>query len=90
VVLKGDNSTGEFYSIAVTNNPQADTGTKMIHLGKTLNQRLFQREFLPEDLKIVTVVLVRISPNADNARNFSQCDFVNGNNCGAHTFFIDQ
>jgi Fe-S cluster assembly protein SufB len=68
----------------VTNFQQADTGTKMIHLG-TLNQRLFQRNFCGRSQNSYSG-LVRISPNADNARNFSQCDsLLMGNNCGAHT-----
>jgi Fe-S cluster assembly protein SufB len=75
VVLKGDNSVGEFYSIAVTNNfQQADTGTKMIHLGKNTKSTIISKG-------------IQISPRADNARNFSQCDsLLMGNSCGAHTF----
>jgi Fe-S cluster assembly protein SufB len=74
-ILKGDNSVGEFYSIAVTNNfQQADTGTKMIHLGKTLQIDHYFQGISAGRSQNSYRGLVRISPNADNARNFSQCD----------------
>ena len=87
-VLKGDNSVGEFYSIAVTNNfQQADTGTKMIHLGKNTKSTIISKGISAGKSQNSYRGLVRISANADNARNFSQCDsLLMGNNCGAHTF----
>jgi len=87
-VLKGDNSVGEFYSIAVTNNyQQADTGTKMIHLGKNTKSTIISKGISAGKSQNSYRGLVRISPNADNARNFSQCDsLLMGNECGAHTF----
>ncbi|MFE3848295.1 Fe-S cluster assembly protein SufB [Flavobacterium sp. LB3P45] len=88
VILKGDNSTGEFYSIAVTNNfQQADTGTKMIHLGKNSKSTIISKGISAGKSQNSYRGLVKIGPNADNARNFSQCDsLLMGNNCGAHTF----
>ena len=66
-----DNSVGEFYSIAVTNNHQyADTGTKMIHIGKTPNLPLFLKEFRQENLIILIVVWLKVMPSAKGARNF--------------------
>ncbi len=87
-ILKGDNSIGEFYSIAVTNNyQQADTGTKMIHLGKNTRSTIISKGISAGKSQNSYRGLVKISPNADNARNFSQCDsLLMGNNCGAHTF----
>ncbi len=87
-VLKGDNSIGEFYSIAVTNNyQQADTGTKMIHLGKNTRSTIISKGISAGKSQNSYRGLVKISPRADNARNFSQCDsLLMGNNCGAHTF----
>lgn len=87
-ILKGDNSVGEFYSIAVTNNfQQADTGTKMIHLGKNTKSTIISKGISAGKSQNSYRGLVRISANADNARNFSQCDsLLMGNNCGAHTF----
>lgn len=87
-VLKGDNSVGEFYSIAVTNNfQQADTGTKMIHLGKNTKSTIISKGISAGKSQNSYRGLVKISPNADNARNFSQCDsLLMGNECGAHTF----
>ena len=87
-VLKGDNSIGEFYSIAVTNNfQQADTGTKMIHLGKNTKSTIISKGISAGKSQNSYRGLVQISKNADNARNFSQCDsLLMGNNCGAHTF----
>ena len=88
VILKGDNSIGEFYSIAVTNNfQQADTGTKMIHLGKNTKSTIISKGISAGKSQNSYRGLVRIGANADNARNFSQCDsLLMGNNCGAHTF----
>ncbi len=88
VILKGDKSIGEFYSIAVTNNfQQADTGTKMIHLGKNTKSTIISKGISAGKSQNSYRGLVRISANADNARNFSQCDsLLMGNNCGAHTF----
>src|SRR3954468_3897713 len=88
VILKGDNSIGEFYSVAVTNNhQQADTGTKMIHLGKNTKSTIISKGISGGFSNNSYRGLVQISPRADNARNFSQCDsLLMGNNCGAHTF----
>ncbi|GAB5398607.1 MAG: Fe-S cluster assembly protein SufB [Aureisphaera sp.] len=87
-VLKGDNSIGEFYSIAVTNNfQQADTGTKMIHLGKNTKSTIISKGISAGKSQNSYRGLVKISSRADNARNFSQCDsLLMGNKCGAHTF----
>ena len=87
-ILKGDNSIGEFYSIAVTNNyQQADTGTKMIHLGKNTKSTIISKGISAGKSQNSYRGLVRIGNNAKNARNFSQCDsLLMGNNCGAHTF----
>ncbi|MEZ4778261.1 MAG: Fe-S cluster assembly protein SufB [Flavobacteriaceae bacterium] len=87
-VLKGDHSIGEFYSIAVTNNfQQADTGTKMIHLGKNTKSTIISKGISAGKSQNSYRGLVKISPRADNARNFSQCDsLLMGNHCGAHTF----
>ena len=88
VILKGDNSVGEFYSIAVTNNyQQADTGTKMIHLGKNTKSTIISKGISAGKSQNSYRGLVKIAANAENARNFSQCDsLLMGNNCGAHTF----
>ena len=87
-ILKGDNSVGEFYSIAVTNNyQQADTGTKMIHLGKNTKSTIISKGISAGKSQNSYRGLVQISSRADNARNFSQCDsLLMGNECGAHTF----
>ncbi len=87
-VLKGDNSIGEFYSIAVTNNfQQADTGTKMIHLGKNTKSTIISKGISAGKSQNSYRGLVQVSPRATNARNFSQCDsLLMGNECGAHTF----
>ena len=87
-ILKGDNSVGEFYSIAVTNNyQQADTGTKMIHLGKNTKSTIISKGISAGKSQNSYRGLVRIGNNAENARNFSQCDsLLMGNSCGAHTF----
>lgn len=87
-ILKGDNSVGEFYSIAVTNNfQQADTGTKMIHLGKNTKSTIISKGISAGKSNNSYRGLVQIGARAENARNFSQCDsLLMGNNCGAHTF----
>ena len=92
VILKGDNSVGEFYSVAMTNNlQQADTGTKMIHLGKNTKSNIVSKGISAGRSNNSYRGLVRISKNAVNARNFSQCDsLLIGDKCGAHTFpYID-
>lgn len=87
-ILQGDNSVGEFYSVAVTNNyQQADTGTKMIHLGKNTKSTIISKGISAGKSNNSYRGLVRISPKAMNARNFSQCDsLLIGDKCGAHTF----
>ena len=86
-ILKGDNSVGEFYSIAITNNyQQADTGTKMIHLGKNTSSRIISKGISAGRANQTYRGLVRISPKAKEARNFTQCDsLLIGDRCGAHT-----
>jgi Fe-S cluster assembly protein SufB len=88
VILKGDHSTGEFYSVAVTNNyQQADTGTKMMHLGKHTKSRIVSKGISAGFSNNSYRGLVHVSKNAKNARNFSQCDsLLLGDKCGAHTF----
>jgi Fe-S cluster assembly protein SufB len=88
VILKGDDSVGEFYSVAVTNNmQQADTGTKMIHLGKNTRSTIISKGISAGKSQNSYRGLVRISKKAQNARNFSQCDsLLMGDRCGAHTF----
>lgn len=87
-ILKGDNSVGEFYSIAVTNHhQQADTGTKMIHIGKNTKSTIISKGISAGKSQNSYRGLVKIGSKAENARNFSQCDsLLMGNNCGAHTF----
>jgi len=87
-ILKGDNSIGEFYSVAVTNNfQQADTGTKMIHIGKNTKSRIVSKGISAGKSQNSYRGLVKISGKADNTRNFSQCDsLLLGDACGAHTF----
>ena len=87
-ILKGDNSVGEFYSVAVTNNhQQADTGTKMIHLGKNTHSTIISKGISARYAQNAYRGLVKISKNADNARNYTQCDsLLMGDRCGAHTF----
>ena len=87
-VLRGDNSQGEFYSVALTNNyQQADTGTKMIHLGKNTKSTIISKGISAGKSQNSYRGLVRVSKNADGARNYSQCDsLLLGNECGAHTF----
>jgi Fe-S cluster assembly protein SufB len=86
--LKGDNSVGEFYSVAVTNNfQQADTGTKMIHLGKNTKSTIISKGISAGKSQNSYRGLVQIHKNADNARNFSRCDsLLMTDECGAHTF----
>ncbi len=87
-VLKGDNSVGEFYSVAVTNNyQQADTGTKMIHLGRNTKSTIISKGISAGQSQNSYRGLVQINKNATNARNFSQCDsLLMSDRCGAHTF----
>ena len=87
-ILKGDNSVGEFYSVAVTNNyQQADTGTKMIHLGKNTTSTIISKGISAGKSQNSYRGLVQIHKNAHNARNFSQCDsLLMSSECGAHTF----
>ena len=87
-ILKGNRSVGEFYSIAVTNNfQQADTGTKMIHLGKNTKSTIISKGISAGQSQNSYRGLVQINSRAENARNFSQCDsLLMGNECGAHTF----
>lgn len=87
-ILKGDNSVGEFYSVAFTNHyQQADTGTKMIHLGKNTRSRIVSKGISAGKSQNSYRGVVRVASNADNARNFSQCDsLLLGSECGAHTF----
>src|SRR5687767_597370 len=91
-ILKGDNSSGEFYSVAVTNNyQQADTGTKMIHIGKNTKSRIVSKGISAGHSQNSYRGQVQIMKRASNARNFSQCDsLLMGDKCGAHTFpYID-
>ena len=87
-ILKGDNSTSEFYSVALTNNfQQADTGTKMIHIGKNTRSRIVSKGISAGRSQNSYRGLVRMNPGAQNARNYSQCDsLLIGSQCGAHTF----
>lgn len=87
-LLRGDNSVGEFYSIAMTANyQQADTGTKMIHIGKNTRSTILSKGISSGHGQNAYRGLVRISPNADNARNHTQCDsLLLGDQCSAHTF----
>lgn len=87
-VLKGDNSIGEFYSVAMTNNKQlADTGTKMIHIGKNTKSRIVSKGVSAGHSENSYRGLVKVLKKAENARNFSQCDsLLLGDKCGAHTF----
>ncbi len=87
-ILVGDNSVGEFYSVAVTNNyQQADTGTKMIHIGKNTRSTIVSKGISAGHGQNTYRGLVKINKGADNARNYSQCDsLLMGDKCGAHTF----
>jgi len=88
VILQGDNSVGEFYSVAVTNNmQQADTGTKMVHLGKNTSSTIISKGISAGRSQNAYRGLVRVGPNAENARNYTECDsLLMGDECGAHTF----
>ena len=91
-ILQGDGSVGEFYSVAITNNrQQADTGTKMIHIGKNTRSTIISKGISAGHAQNTYRGLVRIQAGADGARNFSQCDsLLLGENCGAHTVpYID-
>jgi Fe-S cluster assembly protein SufB len=87
-ILRGDNSVGEFYSVALTNNfQQADTGTKMIHLGKNTRSTIISKGISAGNSSNAYRGLVRMSPNATGARNYTQCDsLLIGDRCAAHTF----
>jgi Fe-S cluster assembly protein SufB len=87
-ILKGDYSTGEFYSVAVTNNfQQADTGTKMWHIGKNTSSTIISKGISAGQSDNSYRGLVKVGKNAENAKNFSQCDsLLMGDTCGAHTF----
>ena len=87
-ILRGDNSSAEFYSVAVTNNyQQADTGTKMIHLGRNTRSRIISKGISAGKSQNAYRGLVKVSSHAVNARNYSQCDsLLLGDQCGAHTF----
>jgi len=87
-ILKGDNSVGEFYSVAVTTHyQQADTGTKMIHLGKNTRSTIISKGISAGFAQNTYRGLVRIAPNAEGARNYTRCDsLLIGDKCGAHTF----
>lgn len=87
-ILLGDNSSAEFYSVAVTNNyQQADTGTKMIHIGKNTSSHILSKGISAGFSQNSYRGLVKVNPKAENARNFSQCDsLLLGDKCGAHTF----
>ena len=86
-ILRGDDSSGEFYSIAITNNAQqADTGTKMIHLGKNTKSRIISKGISAGRAQQIYRGLVRMSPKVKNGRNYTQCDsLLIGDKCGAHT-----
>ncbi|MBR5884085.1 MAG: SufD family Fe-S cluster assembly protein, partial [Bacteroidaceae bacterium] len=87
-VLSGDGSQAEFYSVAVTNNfQQADTGTKMIHIGKNTKSTIISKGISAGKSQNSYRGLVRVAPTAENARNYSCCDsLLLGSSCGAHTF----
>ena len=87
-ILLGDNSSAEFYSVAVTNNhQQADTGTKMMHIGKNTSSHILSKGISAGFSNNSYRGLVRVNPKAENARNYSQCDsLLLGDKCGAHTF----
>jgi len=86
-ILQGDGSVGEFYSVAITNNyQQADTGTKMIHLGKNTSSTIISKGISAGKAQNIYRGLVKVMPNAENTRNFTQCDsLLIGDECGAHT-----
>ena len=92
VLLQGDNSVGEFYSVAISNNKQqADTGTKMIHIGRNTKSTIISKGISAGYGQQTYRGLVRMQAGAENATNFSQCDsLLIGNNCGGHTVpYID-
>ncbi len=86
--MQGDNSVGEFYSVALTNNyQQADTGTKMIHIGKNTKSTIISKGISAGHGQNTYRGLVRMSPGATNGRNYTQCDsLLLSTTCGAHTF----
>lgn len=86
-ILQGDDSVGEFYSVAITNNfQQADTGTKMVHIGKNTKSRIVSKGISAHRADNTYRGLVKVLPSAENARNFTQCDsLLIGDQCGAHT-----
>lgn len=88
VILRGDNSIGEFYSVALTaNKQQADTGTKMVHIGKNTRSTIVSKGISAGNGQNTYRGLVKVTPSAENARNYSQCDsMLMGDRCGAHTF----
>ncbi|MBT3295290.1 MAG: Fe-S cluster assembly protein SufB [Verrucomicrobia bacterium] len=88
VILKGDDSVGEFYSVALTNNKmQADTGTKMVHIGKNTSSTIISKGISCDGSRNSYRGLVKVTPGADNARNYSQCDsMLVGSDCEANTF----
>jgi Fe-S cluster assembly protein SufB len=88
VILQGDNSVGEFYSVAVVNNmQQADTGTKMIHVGKNTKSNIVSKGISAGRGQNSYRGMVKVLPKASGARNYTQCDsMLIGNACGAHTF----
>jgi Fe-S cluster assembly protein SufB len=88
VILQGDYSVGEFYSVALTNNKmQADTGTKMVHIGKNTKSTIVSKGISAEESSNSYRGLVKVAPGAKNARNYSQCDsMLVGNKCSANTF----
>ena len=91
-ILQGDNSVGEFYSVAVTNNrQQADTGTKMIHVGRNTRSTIVSKGISAGHSENSYRGLVKVGPKAEGARNYTQCDsLLLGGNCGAHTFpYVD-
>ena len=87
-ILKGDNSVGEFYSVALSNNhQQADTGTKMVHIGRNTRSTIVSKGISAGQGSNSYRGMVRMNPGAENARNHTQCDsLLIGDQCGAHTF----
>lgn len=88
VILKGNNTVGEFYSVALTNNAQqADTGTKMVHIGKNTRSKIISKGISAGKSRNAYRGLVQVQPGAEGARNFSQCDsMLIGDNAGANTY----
>ncbi|MBT6116595.1 MAG: Fe-S cluster assembly protein SufB, partial [Rhodospirillaceae bacterium] len=86
-ILQGDNSVGEFYSVAITNNhQQADTGTKMVHIGRNTRSTIISKGISAGKSQNTYRGLVRVGPKAEGARNYTQCDsLLMGDTCGAHT-----